>query len=1345
MRFGIRLPTILALLALGIAVATIVGLSLNGNDASAQDTTIIDTGPETSHIDPVLWGMLYKHAAGESTPSTVKVIIGPEIPAYTSPTLFEQITGAGGSKVEGEEDTWIIPIGAVAAVVQRPDVRFISLTSEINASGGPSGQGTGTYNRMNDALTEVVRAHQNGVPESQAALKAFYAKDNTLAVSIRVSTEALETQVRNWLTSEDIHARPKQEGDINSSGYTIHAMLPVGKAIPLSTAFPTAFLSAVSYSKQGLPMNRSLWPQFTIDLENEMLEIFTSNLTTDELREQENQDASDTDGPTGQIIEPGGITCTADTISRRRGWETDLNTRLNALGVSDWRSACEWGEGARVGIIDWGFANINDDPDLPRLDIYHEDDNPEGNAYCQDLLESTWPIGIAFAFLSTDCEPLARANPIAIDHGTNIAELVNDIAPRAKLFFAQANSPRQVYDAADWLTNVKDVDVIVHAGGWAYDGKGDGTSVLSTNLYHQNQPEATDNANEHSPYRYYPSPLNTLDAFVTPTSGPVWINAAGNQEKLTFRMTASAILGGTSSYSDFFILNPNATGTGDELARNKTCQPVPTGIGSIYLYSLRWADNWNGPSSDLDFFVVETGKHPTASTTFVLAESTNDDDQFPSTYPIRRLTAINATSKTEMCLFIRANPNSNGIRIIPSWIQFQILTNSYDNHPNWNTGKDSDGHSIVNPASSSNPGLIAVGARNMRNAQDTTSPDTQEYSSRGPVFSSTDNVITATPGRVKPDITGPSGVATRTKWVRECNENAATCGEDLYFGGTSAATGQVGGLAALVVEIYRDLGAEYNASGIADFLKATGKQVDTDASLSNPNNEWGNGFVTFHCRPEIVAFPYTSTTGSGWTSSDCNSTRQSGSKADYYSFYLSATTPVVITLTKTTTTSSANPFLYLLKGAHTGGAEYLNANDNYTGLGTNSKIIRTLDSGVYTVVATTNGNATSDYSLSIANNCAEGSPNCPATATHSASIANLSTATILSNSTWNTFSLTTNVPVNVVANPTGTTPRIEIDRHPQTVDHCPAESPDMRDYLISGSIYISACSTGTGKIEIRRTSDNHLLQTYTINVTYGARPTIIYPEYDGHMQPTPSDSKYMADGTWHQHTVVSGGPVRVIVNPISVAGLHPSQTSQTPLVEITAKASAGDYCDGEMDNSMVFNNGDTFYIAGCTEGRTYVALRRDEDQSQIRAYGFTVRPSTCQPVSNANLTRNNATSVKLTWQNSIRGLPATGRRIDIRRWASNEWVFERYINEPASSTSAWHLGIDSAASYAYTINTKCGTTFSSGTPWAYATPYSSGSGTGNSPNQQGEPSPTPTPGLENFTNDSTNNPPTRQP
>ncbi len=179
-----------------------------------------------------------------------------------------------------------------------------------------------------------------------------------------------------------------------------------------------------------------------------------------------------------------------------------------------------------------------------------------------------------------------------IKHGVNVAELVQDIATSSEIIYAQANSPRQLYQAARWLV-AKDVDIIVHAGGYPYDGLGDGTSPLDMDLYEQNS--TITGTNQHSAIRYYPSPLVTIDEFVNSTSGPIWINAAGNTENATMRIsnpttiriTNPGFLGGNdSTTADFIVFDTDITGTGNLSNIRKTCQLINRDPIAIYIYSM---------------------------------------------------------------------------------------------------------------------------------------------------------------------------------------------------------------------------------------------------------------------------------------------------------------------------------------------------------------------------------------------------------------------------------------------------------------------------------------------------------------------------------------------------------------------------------------------------------------------------------------------------------------------------------------------------------------------------------------------------------------------------------------
>jgi len=83
-----------------------------------------------------------------------------------------------------------------------------------------------------------------------------------------------------------------------------------------------------------------------------------------------------------------------------------------------------------------------------------------------------------------------------------------------------------------------------------------------------------------------------------------------------------------------------------------------------------------------------------------------------------------------------------------------------------------------------------------------------------------------------------------------------------------------------------------------------------------------------------------------WTA-DCPSTHRTNSYAKYYTFTLSTAQNVTIDLT-----SDKDAYLYLMSGTDKYGTPI--ASDNNSGSGTNSRIIRSLSAGSYTIEATTN-------------------------------------------------------------------------------------------------------------------------------------------------------------------------------------------------------------------------------------------------------------------------------------------------------------------------------------------------------------------------------------------------------
>ena len=93
-----------------------------------------------------------------------------------------------------------------------------------------------------------------------------------------------------------------------------------------------------------------------------------------------------------------------------------------------------------------------------------------------------------------------------------------------------------------------------------------------------------------------------------------------------------------------------------------------------------------------------------------------------------------------------------------------------------------------------------------------------------------------------------------------------------------------------------------------------------------------------------------------------------------------------------------------------------------------------------------------------------------------------STVDFLDDGAWHAFTVQASEAVVVVANPAGTTPRVEITGTSGAANRCPAAARDHVTRKDGQTLYLSGCSAGQGKVELRRASDQSLLRTYTFTI-----------------------------------------------------------------------------------------------------------------------------------------------------------------------------------------------------------------------------------------------------------------------
>ena len=337
------------------------------------------------------------------------------------------------------------------------------------------------------------------------------------------------------------------------------------------------------------------------------------------------------------------------------------------------------------------------------------------------------------------------------NHGTLLAEAVMDIAPEASLYIAAPWSLGDLQTATDWMVS-QGVSVIVHGLTYFFDGPGDGTSRFSN------------------------SSLKTVDRAVS--GGIVWVNAPGNQGQSTWFGNYSIVNVNGSKYVAF---------NGSDIFNDVTLE-----AWDWITIQLRWEDSWSAANRDFDLLIWDF------ATSTIVDHSFDPQQGRVGQVPFESLSYL-VPNDGRYAVVVAHEGGST-----PEWIQLTAWGLGSIEHY---TGTGS----IANPAESSNPGMLAVGAAHW-NSVGSIDP----YSSRGP-----------TPdGRVKPDIVGADCGATALRPLNQ-NQNG--------FCGTSQSAAHVAGMAALVRQRF----PTYTAVEVADYLKEHAEQRESP----DPNNTWGHGFA----------------------------------------------------------------------------------------------------------------------------------------------------------------------------------------------------------------------------------------------------------------------------------------------------------------------------------------------------------------------------------------------------------------------------------------------------------------------------------------------------------------------
>lgn len=482
------------------------------------------------------------------------------------------------------------------------------------------------------------------------------------------------------------------------------------------------------------------------------------------------------------------------------------------------------GEGIRIGVMSDSFNYLGG----AVLDIAGGDLPGPGNPF-----GNTTPVTVVQDL------PIPNGIIAGSDEGRAMVQIVHDIAPKARLYFASA-----FISEAAFATNIKRLrdapnscDIVIDDVSYSDEG------VFQDSIVAQ--------------------AVNYVTA-----SGGLYFSSAGNEGNVA-RNTASAWEGDFNDVGSVFVVPGNSKG-GTVHNFGTAVTPVNGNIllsSSSFVYTIDWSDPLGASNNDYDLFVVNsTGTTVKAASTNLQAGTIDPHEEIGATAFTRATGDRLVIFKTTAAAVRAISMNANAGRLTVF------------------TGGNTHGHGSAADAFS--VAAAAASAGNTTSGVFTTASRVETFSSDGPrrVFYdptgtpiTPGNILIGTNGgviRQKPDVTAADGVAT--------SGNLLGAGLN-PFSGTSAAAPHAGAIAGLIKSANPGL----SAAQIRTILTAAANTIpiETGTAGAAPNPVAGYGILNANAdvlaaamqQADLTLGPVTSTEGAY---SNANSIIEPGESAN---------------------------------------------------------------------------------------------------------------------------------------------------------------------------------------------------------------------------------------------------------------------------------------------------------------------------------------------------------------------------------------------------------------------------------------------------------------------------------
>ena len=500
------------------------------------------------------------------------------------------------------------------------------------------------------------------------------------------------------------------------------------------------------------------------------------------------------------------------------------------------------GTGIRVGVISDGIGGIFDPTNcglsMEVPNPIQTGDLPNATPTCTNGVLTSVSGGIIAQSFRTDgnleaCLGTCDTTGLVGAEGTAMLEIVHDLAPGAKLYFANFDTSMSFQPAVDFVA--ENTDVAVDDIGF-FTPPFDGTSAVSTNT-------STALNTDANPIRGY---FTAVDNFAQDHYSGQYVDSGVDGTSVT----------GEAGHLHSFQAVPNVT-TDNAGFGSSIFDPLAVPPGGVVQVFLAWNDPNGASTNDYDIFLVPLRCPNGFAVTLPRPPCTisgvpvgfSTDSQTGSQDPTENVFYQNPTnSPVALGIIIQNVNNAAASRTFDMFIGGALGDSAVPDH-NFNTVSGSvpaEGDAGGSPVS-----VVSVGAidHTQCSGPGNCSGSVEPYSSQGPTE--------ATPqaaSRMKPDVTATDNVSVTgaggfgfldTLHTTECplgNPSPPGC----YFAGTSAAAPHAAAIAALVLQASSGSSVGQapatQRANLRNFLTSTAVPLP-GISEPVPNNIEGSGLL----------------------------------------------------------------------------------------------------------------------------------------------------------------------------------------------------------------------------------------------------------------------------------------------------------------------------------------------------------------------------------------------------------------------------------------------------------------------------------------------------------------------